>query len=302
MGRSFTLIELLVVVAIIAVLVSLLLPALATARGSARAVTCVSNLRQMNISLLSYTDSFNGWLPPHSSGGTEGREPTGTAFTPVNRMVNAGILKPFPTISGTYRVDATVVDFRVCPECNTLVGADGDGYGTIQTYGNQGTSITRLDQMTHYSHYTSDKSVFGFWYQGTGWQAAGMAGNQKTGPRRLDSYVRPDRIMSFCDSRLQLGLTAAAQVYPLIDCVNDQYRFLLGATYLGSIYRTASVRKYRHNNSFVNFGFLDGRAETRPFAPEPKDPFSHSPSSVLGNGFGPFGPGGFGWLFEWDSE
>jgi prepilin-type N-terminal cleavage/methylation domain-containing protein len=54
--RSFTLIELLVVVAIIAVLVSILLPALGKARQSARQVQCSANLKQLGMAVLMYAD------------------------------------------------------------------------------------------------------------------------------------------------------------------------------------------------------------------------------------------------------
>ena len=60
---AFTLIELLVVVAIIAVLISILLPALQSAREMARKTSCQSNLRQIQLSALSYSDDYDGFGP-----------------------------------------------------------------------------------------------------------------------------------------------------------------------------------------------------------------------------------------------
>jgi prepilin-type N-terminal cleavage/methylation domain-containing protein len=61
---GFTLIELLVVVAIIAVLVAVLLPALGKARMSARHMLCQSNLRQLGIAHFMYADENNDWITP----------------------------------------------------------------------------------------------------------------------------------------------------------------------------------------------------------------------------------------------
>ncbi len=66
--NAFTLIELLVVIAIIAILASLLLPALSKARDSAKASICANNLKQMFYAMMNYCDDNNQYLPPTNNG------------------------------------------------------------------------------------------------------------------------------------------------------------------------------------------------------------------------------------------
>lgn len=70
--HAFTLIELLVVVAIIALLISILMPSLAKAKATARMVVCASNLKQMGIAASIYAAENRDFLVPHSTPSSQG--------------------------------------------------------------------------------------------------------------------------------------------------------------------------------------------------------------------------------------
>ena len=74
-SRGFTLVELLVVIGIIALLISILLPSLNSARQSAASTVNLSNLRQLGTGLEFYRNDHDGLFPTHSSANLTGATP-----------------------------------------------------------------------------------------------------------------------------------------------------------------------------------------------------------------------------------
>src|SRR5688572_17396671 len=66
-NRAFTLIEMLVVIAIIGILASMLLPAVARAKQAGHKIKCVSQLKQLAYALQMYADEHDGEYPPRRS-------------------------------------------------------------------------------------------------------------------------------------------------------------------------------------------------------------------------------------------
>ena len=89
-GRGFTLIELLVVISIIALLISLLLPALSSAREAAKSVACRSNMKEIVLAQHYYaTDDPKGILPGTAT------HPRGLDWCGYNNNLIGGVAPPF---------------------------------------------------------------------------------------------------------------------------------------------------------------------------------------------------------------
>ena len=80
--RGFTLVELLVVISIIAVLVSILLPALNKAREAATGAVCLANQHQLGLAWFMYADDNEGWLVGGNNWGWDSR-PWNWEYSPI---------------------------------------------------------------------------------------------------------------------------------------------------------------------------------------------------------------------------
>ncbi len=101
----FSLVELLIVIAMIAILAAMLLPALNSARESAKTVKCLGNMRQLGMAVGSYTDTYDSYFPINYQSSAQGlngwklllapfvygTEPKGVYDAITRKMVSTGV-------------------------------------------------------------------------------------------------------------------------------------------------------------------------------------------------------------------
>ena len=136
MKKNFTLIELLVVIAIIAILASMLLPALNQARESARAKKCVGNLKQLGLAASMYSADNADFIVPAFLGSDQGPN-AGNNWT--------GLIQPY--VSGFEKTTTNTwfkkqEDFRLAC-CPSVPNRFGYGHNYCLGYGKSSCKLTR---------------------------------------------------------------------------------------------------------------------------------------------------------------
>ena len=279
---AFTLVELLVVIGIIAVLISILLPALSKARRSAATVQCSSNMKQIATAMLMYVNDNKGKLPPVRTKAVAGIYPN--AWWWCNELVRRNYIKA-PSIFN--QPNDTTRDFEHsknvfrCPEgIEDIKGATGEFPTDMRNNGWQlpdesahaaaGFGIASWYMLNARVPASSNvwpakggnRRVTPFVYFNAG-DAAGLGGqlNDIRFSRNISMMRRSAEMVMIVESNEtnwhDQGKSADPR-YP------NYYLTRLGARH--------GKRTADGGNAFTNFAFFDGHVALYPTAPLVKDP------------------------------
>ncbi|BCM93512.1 hypothetical protein IAD21_05403 [Abditibacteriota bacterium] len=135
--RAFTLIELLVVIAIIAILAAILFPVFARARENARRAACQSNLKQIGLGIIQYSQDYDELMIPLTSGSMQWQA-TLQPYIKSNQVFSC----PSNTSKATV-INSPEIMCHYKANGNYASGA-GTGFNFVRTMDQNGTSLAAL--------------------------------------------------------------------------------------------------------------------------------------------------------------
>ncbi|HEY3333272.1 MAG TPA: DUF1559 domain-containing protein [Capsulimonadaceae bacterium] len=241
---GFTLIELLVVIAIIAILAAILFPVFATAREKARQSTCASNLKQIGLGLLQYTQDndeclVNAW---YGNGGS--------AYQYTN---NSG--QAYKWMDAIYPYIKSEKVFN-CPDDVGTFGYNNEkGLGYMYAYNYPTTTGSRLN----WGSYGINAMYWGYCSKSLPDQCGPGAAGYGTSTSKL---LTPDRTIWVMDSTNGYEVALQYMQYTRVVPSTTDYPGFTTIGNVGSINEQAAI--FRHANGTVaNFLYCDGHVKAR---------------------------------------
>ncbi|OHB54008.1 MAG: hypothetical protein A2Y07_02170 [Planctomycetes bacterium GWF2_50_10] len=233
-SKGFTLVELLVVISILALLLSILMPALGMARERAQSTICIANLRQIGFAVQLYANDYSQFFPPAYESSTDThwwgqKTPTGIdhqkSFTwsyLTSTLKRNGLFECPSQKLGTYK-------FQGKPDNMP----DGPKWIT-STYGYNGYYLTPAKT--------------------SGW--ATMIGNRPW--QRSQTVIHPAQVFVFADTMLDRdpGAGSAIENCALL----DPPQLFMSGSWQKNDYPTTSFRHNLRTNGY----FADGHAQSTP--------------------------------------
>ena len=223
---NFTIIELMIVISIIAIIASLLLPALAKVREKAQSIQCISNQKTLSLAMLNYADSFDGWGRIYGLGNSTDKDQyyaTRYFFGPVSAGRFPMTLLPY-TDTGRNCIVADDTEFENHDTAPFAVCPSGRRDGNGITAPNDGN-------LPNFSYSFNSRLCFPLSQLGS------------KGYNRMSSVKRPSGRVLLAD----------------FSCVKDD-----GTTTYGyrSMHLMAQGNIARRHNNYANITFVDGHVES----------------------------------------